>query len=174
MGFLVFRHVALCDRIKSASVEKLLFFFLLRTCFQSHFYGLHYFSPNPFDWGWYGGVLFGLRPIFSNHNLRTSSHCIVRYQSFWYVVSGKYDPQDTRITSGQPEKESIRINKSPTPVMYAWSIWTRLHGSTSMVHECKVVCVKFLNPLRFLYLFIYSLRFRDNSRHHASNFIFFV
>ena len=46
----------------------------------------------------------------------------------------------TQITLGQPEKESTNINKSPTLVMYACYICTRLHGSTSLDHECKVVC----------------------------------
>ena len=71
------------------------------------------------------------------------------------------------------EKESTSINKSPTPVMYAWSICTRLYDSTSLDHECKVVCVKFLNSLHFLHLFIYSSTSRKYLGHHASNFILF-
>ena len=78
---------------------------------------------------------------------------------FWYAVSGKYDGfivelflSGTQITSAQPEKESTSINKSPTPVMYAWSICTRLRGSTSLGHECRVVYIKFLNSLHFLHL----------------------
>ena len=65
---------------------------------------------------------------------------------------------DTRITSGQPEKESTSLNKSPTQVMYTWSICTRLHCSTSLGHKCKVVCVKFLYSLHFLHLFIYFIK----------------
>ena len=53
------------------------------------------------------------------------------------------------ITSGQTVKEFTRINKSSIPVMYAWSICRRHHGSTSLGHECKVVCVKFLKFLNF-------------------------
>ena len=65
----------------------------------------------------------------------------------------------TRVTSGQPEKESTSINESSNPVMSAWSIWTRLHGSTSLSHQCKVVCVKFINSLHFLhFFFLYILR----------------
>ena len=76
----------------------------------------------------------------------------------------------TRITSGQPEKETACINKSPTLLMHALPIFTRLHGSTSLGNQCKVVCVKFLHSLRFLYLFIYSCEY---SGHYASNFILF-
>ena len=116
----------------------------------------------PFDWGWYGGVLYGLHPIFPYRKLRSSS------QNFCALLDTKVfgmpfllnmtlricfivEPflSGTRITSGQPEKESTLINKNPTPVMYAWSICTLLHGSTSLGHECKVVCVKFLNSLNF-------------------------
>ena len=32
----------------------------------------------------------------------------------------------TRITSAQPEKGSTSIYKSPTPVKYAWSIYTHV------------------------------------------------
>ena len=53
------------------------------------------------------------------------------------------------ITAGQPAKEFTGINRNPTPVMYAWSICTRLHGSSSLGHEYKVVCVRFLNSLHF-------------------------
>ena len=81
---------------------------------------------------------------------------------------------DTRITLGQPEKESTSINKSPTPLMYAWSICTQLHGSTFLDHEWKVVCVKFLNSLHFLHLFIYSSTSPEYPGHHASNFILFL
>ena len=80
----------------------------------------------------------------------------------------------TRITLDQHEKESTSINKSPTPVMYAWSICTRLHSSTYLNNECKVVCVKFLNSLHFLHLFIYSLPSHEYPAHHTSNFILFV
>ena len=59
-----------------------------------------------------------------------------------YFLSG------ARITSSQPEKESSCKNKIPTPVIYELSICTRLHSSTSLGHECKVVCVKF-NSLHF-------------------------
>ena len=55
-------------------------------------------------------------------------------------------------------RPACSINKTPTPVMYAWSICTRLHGSTSLGHECKVVCVKFLYSLHFFFcIFFYIL-----------------
>ena len=79
----------------------------------------------------------------------------------------------TLISSGQPEKESTSINKSPTPVMYAWSICTRIDGSISLGNEYKVVSVKFLISLHVLYLFIYSSTFHEYFGHHASNFIHF-
>ena len=78
-----------------------------------------------------------------------------------------------RITSDQPEKDSTCINKNPTPVMYAWSICSRLHGYTSLGHKYKVVGVKFLNSLNFLRLFIYSSISSEYNDHHASNFILF-
>ena len=58
--------------------------------------------------------------------------------------------------------------------MYAWSICTQLHGSTSLGYECKVICVKFLNSLNFLHLFIYSLTSSQYPGHHASNLMLFV
>ena len=76
----------------------------------------------------------------------------------------------SRITSGQPPS----INKSPARVIYARSICTRLHGSTSLVHECKVVYVKLLNSLHFLHLFIYSSTSRNYPGHYASNFNLFL
>ena len=30
-------------------------------------------SAMPFDWGWYGGVLYGLHPIFLKHDTKLSS-----------------------------------------------------------------------------------------------------
>ena len=69
MDFLVFRRGVLCDSLKSSLGRK-------KTCIFS-FWWEHAFSPiftvctilsaNPFDWGWYGGVLYGLHPIFSNY-----------------------------------------------------------------------------------------------------------
>ena len=44
---------------------------------------------------------------------------------------------------------------------------------TSLGNECKVVCVKFLHPLHFLRLLIYSSTSREYPGHHASNFILF-
>ena len=57
--------------------------------------------------------------------------------------------------------------------MYAWSIFTRLHGSTSLGPECKVVCEKFPYSLHFLHLFIYCSTSRKYPGHHACNFILF-
>ena len=68
-------------------------------------------------------------------------------------------------------KKSTSINMSPTPIMYAWSICARLHGSASLDHEFKVVSVK--SFLHFLHLFIFSLTSREYPGHYTSNFILF-
>ena len=57
--------------------------------------------------------------------------------------------------------------------MYAWSICTRLHGTTSLDHECKVFVENFLNSIHFLHLFRYSLTSCEYPGHHASNVILF-
>ena len=64
----------ICIPIKAALVEKLLFFsFCWEHVFSPIFTVCTNLSTNPFDWGWYGGILYGLHPIFSNHKLRSSS-----------------------------------------------------------------------------------------------------
>ena len=54
--------------------------------------------------------------------------------------------------------------------MYALSISARLHGSTCLDQEGKVVLVKCLNSLHFLHLFIC---FSISRGHYYSNFICF-
>ena len=109
--------------------------------------------------------------------------CIVGYQGFscrlrkiWTLESVLSENflSSIRITLGQPEKVSTCIKKSPTPLMYSWSICTRLHDSTSFGHEFKVVCVKkFLIFYIFLASFyIYSSISREYPSHHASVILF--
>ena len=126
---------------------------------------------HPFDWGWYGGVLYGLHPTFSNHELRSpSQHSgalsdtrvfgipFLENKTLRIFLIVKFFLSGTRIIWGQSwKKVSTSINKGPTSVMYAWSICTRLYGSISLGHECKEVCVKFLNSFHFLHLFIYCM-----------------
>ena len=126
----------------------------------------------------------GLLTIFSNHKLRSPStnSCALSDTKVFgepflenmtlricfievFFLSG------TRITSNLPEKSLI--NMSPTPVMYAWSMCTLFHGSTSLGNECKIVCVKYLYSLHFLLLFIYSSTSSEYHGYHACNVIFF-
>ena len=169
MGFLVFWRVVLYESLKETLVEKLLFLFaeniLLVPFLQSapFFPSTHLIEGDmPVSYTVY--TLF-----FSNHKLRFSSQnsgalsdtkvfgiLFLENMTLRICFIIELFLSGIRITSGQLEKESTSINKSPTPVMYAWSICTRLHGSTSLGHQCKVACVEFLNSLYFLYLFIYS------------------
>ena len=74
MGFLAFQRVVWHDSLKTTFGRKTSIFSF---CWE------HAFSPvltvctilfaNTFDWGSYGGVLYGLHPIFSNPKLRSSS-----------------------------------------------------------------------------------------------------
>ena len=48
-----------------------------------------------------------------------------------------------------------------------------IHGSTSVSHEFKEVCVKCLNSVHSLFLFIYSSTSWEYPGHHASNLILF-
>ena len=143
-------------------------------------------SANPFDWGWYGGVLYSLHPFSTNHKLRFSlknSGALSDTRVFGMPFLENMTLRicfiielflsGMQITLGQPEKESTSINKSPPPVMYSWSICTWLYGSTCLGYGCKVVCVKFLNSLHFLHLFIYSLTSHEYPGHPTSNFILF-
>ena len=158
MGFLVFRRVVLCESLKKTLGRKTIFSLCWEHAFRPIFMVCTILFANPFDWEWYGSV-FHL--IFSNHKLKSSSQNsgalsdtrvfgIPFLENMTLIICFIVERflSDTRITSDQPEKESTSINKNPTPVMYAWSICTRLYGSTSLGYECKEVCVKFL-----LYIF---------------------
>ena len=131
MGFLVFRCVVLWDSLKAALVEKFLFpSFCWEHAFSPIFTVCTILSANPFNWGWHGGVLYGLHPIFSNHRLRSSSQNIrvfgmpflenmtlrIIYRRTFLIWHTDYF---------RPAwKKSTSINKSPIPVMYVWSICT--------------------------------------------------
>ena len=143
-------------------------------------------SANPFIWGWYGSVLYGLHPIFSNYKLRSSSQNsgelsdtrvfgmpFLENMTFRISFIAELFLSGAQITLGHPEKDSTSINCSPTPVMYALSIYTRFHGDTSLDYECKVVRVKYFDSLHFLHLFIYSSTSREYPAFHACNFMFF-
>ena len=104
---------------------------------------------------------YSLHPIFSNDKSRSSQNSGALSDTRVFgmpflenmtlricFIIGLF-LSGTQITLSQPKKESTSINKSPTPVMYAWSICTWLHGSTSLGQECKLVCVKFFNSLHF-------------------------
>ena len=188
MGFLVFQHAVLGRWLISSLDRKISTFSF---CWE------HAFSPvltvctipsaHPFDWGSYGGVLYGLHPFFSDHKLRSSSQNFgalsdtrvfgmpfLENMTLRICFIVELFLSGARITSGQPEKESTSINKSPTSVIYAWSICTRLHGSTSLgPWMFSIFCVKFLSSSHFLHLFIYSSSSREYPGCHASNFILF-
>ena len=169
MGFLVFRCMILCNSLKGVLIEKLLFFFfLLRTCFQSHFYGLYHSFCQPIRLRVIWWCFIRFTPYISNNKLRSSSQNSVAFSRSWVFGMQCLENKTLRIcfdvellsgtwiTSGS-EKESASINKSPTPVMYTWSICTQLHGCSSLGHECKIVCVKFLNSLYLFFLYVFRL-----------------
>ena len=139
----------MCNSLKAALVEKLIFFFMLRTCFHSHFYGLHHSFRQPIRLRMIWQCLIRFTPYFSNHKLRSSSQnsgALLETKDFGMLFLENMTlricfiielfSSSTRITSGRPEKESTSIDKSPTPLTSAWSICTRFHGSTSLGHEC--------------------------------------
>ena len=183
----VYGYATLCDTLKAALVEKLLFFRFAKKMFQYRFYGLYNSFYQPIRLRVKCWCFIRFTPYFSNHNLRSSSQNFGALSdtrvfgmpflenmtlTVCFIIElflfGK------QITSGQSEKESTSINTSPIPVMYAWYIYTRLDGSSCLGHKCKVVCVKFLNSLYFLHPFIYSSTSWEYPGHHASNFILFV
>ena len=144
-------RVVLCDSLKAAFVEKFLFFFLLSTCFQSHFYGVHHFFRQPIRLRVIWWCLIRFIPYFSNHKLRYSSQNsgaltdtrvfgmpFLENRTLRICFIVELFLSGTQITSGHPEKDSTSINKSPTQVIYVWSICTRLHGSTFLGHECSL------------------------------------
>ena len=168
MGFLVFQCEVLCDSLKTVLVEKPSIFFILAenmlsfpflrsapyfplthsiegdkavsyTVYTLFFFFNHKLSSSSQNSGVVPDIRVFGKPFLENMTLRI---CFI-VELFLSA---------TRITSGQLEKESTSINKSPIPVIYAWSICTRLHGSTSLGHKCKIVCVKFLNSLHFWHL----------------------
>ena len=180
MGFLVYQHVVLCDSLKAALVEKLFFLFAQNMLSVPFLWSASFFPPTHLIEGdmavSYTVYTLFFPTIFSNHH-KILVHCFgmpfLKNMTLKICFIVELFLSCTRITSGQPEKESTSINKSPTPVMYAWSICTWLHGSTSLGHEYKVISVKFLNSLHFLHLFIYSSTFHEYLSHPPSNFILF-
>ena len=159
-------------------MEKFLFFsFCWEHAFNPIFTVCTILSTSSFNWAWYGSVLYGLHAIFSNHKLRS--------------LSQNSDAlMDTRVFA-MPFRENMTLRIYFITELFLFNTnyfgpaWKRvyweshssnvcmIHGSTSLGHECKEVCVKFLNSLHFLHLFIYSLRSQEYPGHCASNFILF-
>ena len=136
-------------------------------------------SAMPFDWGWYGDVLYGIHPIFLNHNTKLSSQnssvlsvtmvldtpflanivlniglTVVAFQSL------------TFITSSQPENKSTKINDSE---MCALSIWTLVHGALPFGYVCILVCLNVLITVYLGHLLMYSSISLQYPSHQACN-----
>ena len=119
----------------------------------------------PFDWGWYGDVLYGINSIFLNHDTKLSSQnsgvfsltmvlgtpflaniilniclTIVAFLSLTFIIFG------------HPKKESTKIKNKTMLEICAWSIWTPVHSAPSFGHLCIFLC---LNVLIFLHLGIF-------------------
>ena len=117
-------------------------------------------SAMPFDW--YGGVLYGMHPIFLNHDTKILSQnsgalsvTMVLGTPFLANIVLNICLAEvaflslTFITSGQPEKESTKMKNKPMSRMFAWAIWTLVHGTPSFVYVCILV---YLNVLISIHL----------------------
>ena len=111
----------------------------------------------PFDLGWYGGVLYGIHPIFLNHDTKLSSQNSGAL-SVTIVIGTPFLANIvfsicltvvaflslTFITSSQAEKESTKIKNKPISQICVWSIRTHVHGALSLGHVCILVCLNVL------------------------------
>ena len=75
----------------------------------------------------------------------------------------------TFITSSQPEKESTKIKNKPMHQICAWSIWILVHGTSSLGHECILVCLNVLISVHLGHLLMYSLTFLQYPGYQACN-----
>ena len=111
----------------------------------------------PFDWGWYGGVLYGIHPILPDHDTKLSSQnssalSVTMVLAIPFLANIVLNicltvvafPSLTLITSCQPERESTKIKNKPMSWICAWSIWIIVHGAPSLGHVCILV---YLNVL---------------------------
>ena len=122
----VYGYATLCDTLKAALVEKLLFFRFAKKMFQYRFYGLYNSFYQPIRLRVKCWCFIRFTPYFSNHNLRSSSQNFGALSdtrvfgmpflenmtlTVCFIIElflfGK------QITSGQSEKESTSINTSP-------------------------------------------------------------
>ena len=142
------------------------------------------FSAMPFDWRWYGGILYGIHPILLNHNTKLSlqnsgalSVTMVFGTPFLanivlnICLSVAAFLSLTFIISGQPEKESTKIKNKPMFRICAWSIRTLVHDAPSLGHVCILVCLNVLISVHLGHLMCSSI-FLQYPSHQACNLNF--
>ena len=131
---------------------------------------------------WYGGVLYGIPPIFLNHETRFSSQnsgvlsvtMVLGTPFFANVVLNICLAvvaflSLTFITSGLPKKESTKIKNKPMSWICAWSIWTLVHGTPSLGHVCILVCLNVLISIYLEHLLMCSSTSLQYPGHQTSN-----
>ena len=143
MDFLVFRRVVLSSSLTVALVEKLVFFLFVENVLSVTFLQSSPFFPPIHSIESDMMVSYTVYTRFSSQSSGALSDTRVFGMPFLenmtlrICFTVEVFLSGARITSGLPEKESTSINRSPTPVMYAWSICTRLHGSTFWAMNVK-------------------------------------
>ena len=122
-----------------------------------------------FDWGWYGGVLYGIHPIFLNHNTKLSSQNSSAL-SVTMVLGSPFLANIVLnicftvvaflslifITSSQHEKESTKVKNKTMSLICAWSIWPLVYGTPSLGHIYILVCLNVLISVHLGHLLMCS------------------
>ena len=137
-------------------------------------------SAMPFDWGWYGGVLYGIHSIFLSHDTKLSSQnsgvlSVTMVFGTPFLINIVLNIcltvvaflSLTFISSSQPEKESTKIKNKPMSQICARSIWTLVHCASSLGHICILVCLNVFISVHLGHLLMCSSTSLQYASHQA-------